>query len=754
MDVWEESLGALREIGSWPTLYLLASYLQNVETSRRHCWAMHALWAILSDVQLQTVPILTDLENRNDEYRREISLLLEQGTPLQIGTHVPWIIMSTILCLETNLKTNETQPDPVEQETEYTVISRTLSFTSISLGHLRDYLQDDNSEAVSSEGEYIDLATWISNLMLYLSEFLLRLSYYSNDYAEVYIDKLTCKAKTVAQLALKDPQETEYEPQDKEPTVTQLSEVSFLDILVRCKELYMIADSIRSSILTRLRTAQLDPPLSLQLMTHVFWAPGQSFEDGVYNAKEIYKKLQGLTAVSLSQTSTSDGNFVSPEHLQQECSNHAAYYNTDQLVAARMTCLKALQLLEIAPVLSVRPTSIKKLQRLFLSSLRILEAHKSQEITEPMLQQRDYSSILAEFAGIHKRREMQLVPYLRFSFYRAVLNYYCNTPQNDLYDIILSNLESISVSGTGRIDAPDIHTVLSSVNEYVSVLLKTVDTCVKNICVDEHEWRPGSDVELVGYVDSLYGLLICLPCRPNPLDDLITLTSSTVSLLYYYEDVLLQNRKHVALFTLNLLFKIAIRKLQKLFKELVKLYALILHLEYPVAQLETECFQAHVSRLLVEKLHGQSRLDSQFVAKKAIQQAKALILKQHDEDESAFSFTALAKKVSFLIFQNANDASLQEALQCILLYLMMDMPICLFDYVTTARIVRNLQAELLSTDNLEVLIEASKGIVTHVDQETILNRFDNTDRDIQSNLYAAYSELLCALVLCSEIFAQ
>ena len=85
---------------------------------------------------------------------------------------------------------------------------------------------------------------------------------------------------------------------------------------------------------------------------------------------------------------------------------------------------------------------------------------------------------------------------------------------------------------------------------------------------------------------------------------------------------------------------------------------------------------------------------------------------------------------------------------------MMDMPTCLFDYVTTARIVRNLQAELLSTDNLEVLIAASKGIVTYVDQETILNRFDNTDKDIQSNLYAAYSELLCAVVLCSEIFVQ
>lgn len=749
MDVWGGTLGALGEAGSWPAVYLLASYLQATRGPEGPRWALYALQAVLSDTRLQVSPVLAELESRSDEYRREISLFLEQGKPLQIDLHVPWVVMSVILCLETNLWATKDHPDPINQESCYTVISRNLSFASISFGHIRGHLQDEATATPNSASELLDVAIWISNFMLYLSESLLKLSYYNSDCAELYIGEPTHQSEPMSHVDMQSLQEANCESRGKELTVTQPSEVSFLDLLTRCKDLYIIAESIRSTIFVRLRDLQFDPPLALQLMTHLFWAPGQSFEDGVYGAKKIYNRLQGLTAVSLSQVSTSDGNFVSPESLQQECSNHAAYYNSDQLVASQVACLKVLQLLELAPVLSVRPASIKRLQRLFLSSLRVLEAHKHQEIAESVLQQTESFSDLAELAGIHRRGPPRPVAYLRLFFYKAVLNYYCNTPQKDLYDIILCNLDSTSIRDMNRIESTDIQAVLLSINEYAGVLLKTVETCITNICTDD---RADPEIELAGHIDSLSGLLICLPCRPNPFADLIALTNSTISLLYYYEELRLQNIQYVISFTRNLFFKIAIQKLRRLFVKLVKLYALILNLGYPAAQLETECFQERTSRLLARKLQGQSRVDHQFIAKEAIQHAKVLVLSYYNEDEPGFSFATLAKTVSFMIVESANDASLQESLQCILFYLMMETPICLFDYIMTARIIRELHADLVSANNIEILLSTSKGLFAHFDHDTILNRFGNASGDMQSHLLTTYSELLLALVLCSEVF--
>ncbi|EFO61156.1 Hypothetical protein GLP15_2474 [Giardia lamblia P15] len=750
MDVWGGVLGTLREVNDWPAVYFLASYLQATEDSERSRWALYALQAVLSDMHLQVPPILTDLESRSDEYRREISLCLEQGKLLRIDLHIPWVVMSAILCLETNLWAAKNHLDSANQESCYMVISRNLSFASISFGHIHSHLHDEANLTLNNANELLDVAVWISNFMLYLSESLLKLSYYNSDCAELYIGEPTHQSGPVSQMAMQGFQEADCESRSKELTTTQPSEVSFLDLVTRCRDLYLIAESIRSTILVRLRDFQFDPPLALQLMTHLFWAPGQSFEDGVHSAKEIYKRLQGLTAVSLSQVSTSDGNFVSPENLQQECSNHAAYYNTDQLVASQLACLKVLQLLELAPVLSARPASIKRLQRLFLSSLRILEAHKHQEIIEPVLQQRESSSILAELAGIHQRNPSHPVACLRCFFYKAILNYYCNTPQKDLYDIILCNLDSISIHTMNRIEITDIQPALLSITEYVSVLLKTVDTCIANMCMSDHA---DPELELAGYIDSLYGLLICLPCRPDPYVDLIALTNSTISLLYYSEELRLQNTKYAISFTRNLFFTIAIQKLRRLFTKLVKLYTLILSLDYPVAQLETECFQERALRLLARKMQEQSRVDHQFITKKTIQQVKVLVLNHYNEDESGFSFATLAKSVSFMIIENANDPLLQESLQCILFYLMMDTPICLFDYITTARTIRELKANLISANNIAILLSTSKGLFAHFDHDTALNRFDNVGDDMQSHLSTAYSELLLALVLCSGIFS-
>lgn len=760
MSVWNDSLAALSGVGSWPSLYFLASYLHTTETAKGHHWVLYALQAILSEVQLQRDSILADLENWNDEYRQEVSLLLEQGKPFQMTLHIPRIVMSTILCLEASLVSAKDHLNPTNQEVSYTAISKSLSLAAISFGYIHSQLLDEDNEVVSNESELTDVIIWITNFMLYLSESLLKLSYYNSDSTEGCVDPASSQPKIASQIIIPDYKEDEYRFRSKEPSVTQFSDVSFPDILSRCKELYIVVESIRNLILTRLRDIQLDPPLALQLMSYFFWMPGQSFEDGMQSAKVIYKRLQGLTAVSLSNASTSDGVFISPEHMQQERghSNHAKYYNSDQIVAAQLVCLKVLQLLEIAPILSARPNSIKRLQRLFLSSFRILEAQEHSEEAETILNQGQPSSILAEIAGVHKGNPLQFVTYLRLSFYRAILNYYCNTPQSDLYDIILCNLDSISINNVTKIETADMHNILSSINEYVSVLLTTVDTCIKNICINNHEnncsvWHTGLDIKFIGYIDSLYGLLTCLPSRLDPFEDLIVLTNSTISLLYYYEEAKLQNTRHLAMLTPNFLFKMAIQKLKALFRELLKLYALILNLEYPASQLETNCFQEHISRLLARRMHKQLRSDPRFIAKQTIQQAKTLISNHCSDDKPKFSFAALAKKISFMIFKNANDASLQENLQCILFYLMMKTPTCLFDYIVTSRTMQKLHTDFASTNDINVLMSTSKGLFAHINLEIVANRFNIIDADMQSRLHATYSELLSAIVVCSEIFA-
>lgn len=758
MDVWDDLLSALSGIGNWSALYFLASYLQTTEATRKHQCALYTLQAILSEVQLQTDPVLTDLETQNYEYRCEISLLLEQGKPLQIALHVPWVVMSTILCLETTFITAMDNLVTEKQNICYTAISKSLSFATISFGYLCNQLQYEESEVDNSEKDLVDVSIWITNFTLYLSEYILKLSYYNTDCEECCISSVPCQPKKITHTVTQDSQKEEDELQSNEPTVTQLSDVSVSDILSRCKNLYTVTESFRNLVLTRLHDIQLTPPLALQLMTHFFWTPDQSFEDGVHSIKEMYKRFQGLTAVSLSHGSTSDGIFISPEHLHQdqECSDCTACYNNDQLIAAQLICLKALQLLEVAPMMSARPTSIKRIQRIFLSSLRILETKKVSGEAESMLQRDNPPAILAELAGIHRGTPPQLITCLRFSFYRTILNYYCSTPQNDLYDIILSNLESISISDVDKIELANIHNTLSSINDYVIVLLETVDTCLKHIYISTREFNSsiqyvGLDIKFFAYVDSLYGLLICLPCRLNLFEDLIALTNSTTSLLYYYEEIILQNARKLTTLTHHLFLKIATQKLKRLIKELLKLYTLVLNLEYPVSYLETSRFQEYISHFIVRKLHKESRLDPQFIAKQAIQQAKALILNQCS-DESKFSFATLAKKTSFMLLKTPNDASLHENFQCILFYLMMETPTCLFDYITTARIVHKLQSDISLTNDIDILISASKGLFSHINPETISNRFNIIDTDIKSKLHVTYFELLSAIVLCLQIF--
>lgn len=96
MDVWGGTLGALGEAGSWPAVYLLASYLQATRGPEGPRWALYALQAVLSDTRLQVSPVLAELESRSDEYRREISLFLEQGSPYKSTSMFPgWSCQSS-----------------------------------------------------------------------------------------------------------------------------------------------------------------------------------------------------------------------------------------------------------------------------------------------------------------------------------------------------------------------------------------------------------------------------------------------------------------------------------------------------------------------------------------------------------------------------------------------------------------------------------------------------------------------------------